>query len=266
MLTPTRTRRRPASRSAAARAPWLMNPIRMLSARSLGRRNSRGRGLPGCARAVTVPISTKPKPNAPSASYASASLSNPAARPSGLGRSSPSARTRRAGSRGPSTRRIRNSAPGTAFRRRRPRKLRRCTVSAGRRRRMRAKISRYIGSDTSSDLPGRGAWQPWPEKASEPALLVSVRPPAGTPRSPQGLRTAPYQRPVAHLKHLGGFGQGYYGRLARREGFDEALLVGPGGVVSEGAITNLGCYDGTSVVWPAAPALDGITMLLLERE
>jgi len=106
----------------------------------------------------------------------------------------------------------------------------------------------------------------WPEEASEPSLLVSVRPPAGTPRSPQGLRTAPYQRPVAHLKHLGGFGQGYYGRLARREGFDEALLVGPGGVVSEGAITNLGCYDGTSVVWPDAPALDGITMLLLERE
>jgi branched-subunit amino acid aminotransferase/4-amino-4-deoxychorismate lyase len=105
----------------------------------------------------------------------------------------------------------------------------------------------------------------WPESDDEPSVMVIIRPPAAPPRAPQSLRTAPYQRPVAHVKHLGGFGQTYFGRRARRDGFDDALLVDDGGVISEGAITNLGCYDGTSVVWPDAPALDGITMLLLER-
>ncbi|NEE50501.1 class IV aminotransferase, partial [Streptomyces sp. SID8455] len=45
----------------------------------------------------------------------------------------------------------------------------------------------------------------------------------------------------------------------------EALLTAPGGVVTEGAVTNVGFWDGTSVVWPDAPALIGITMALLER-
>jgi branched-subunit amino acid aminotransferase/4-amino-4-deoxychorismate lyase len=97
-----------------------------------------------------------------------------------------------------------------------------------------------------------------------PSVMVVVRPPIAGPDTALALRTVSYQRPVAHVKHLGGFGQSYYRRLAEREGFDEALLTGPGGVISEGAITNIGCFDGTSVVWPDAPALDGITMLLLE--
>jgi branched-subunit amino acid aminotransferase/4-amino-4-deoxychorismate lyase len=99
----------------------------------------------------------------------------------------------------------------------------------------------------------------------EPSLMVTVRPPAPSPEAAKSLRTARYQRPAAHVKHLGGFGQAYYGRKAEDDGFDEALLVDADGVVAEGAITNIGCYDGTSVVWPDAPALDGITMLLLER-
>jgi branched-subunit amino acid aminotransferase/4-amino-4-deoxychorismate lyase len=128
---------------------------------------------------------------------------------------------------------------------------------------VRSRIRHALGETRDASVRVTGFW---PEGAAEPSLLVSVRPPADTPRSPQSLRTAPYQRPVAHVKHLGGFGQSYYGRVARRTGFDDALLVGPGGVVSEGAITNLGCYDGTSVVWPDAPALNGVTMLLLERD
>jgi branched-subunit amino acid aminotransferase/4-amino-4-deoxychorismate lyase len=77
----------------------------------------------------------------------------------------------------------------------------------------------------------------------------------------------PYQRPLPHLKQIGGgFGQEYYRRLAARDGFDEALLTGPGGVIAEGAITNVGFFDGAGVVWPDAPALAGITMQLLERD
>ncbi len=105
-----------------------------------------------------------------------------------------------------------------------------------------------------------------PEGDQRVSLLVSVRPPASMPDGPLGLLTADYQRPVAHIKHLGGFGQAYHQRRAVARGFDEALLTGPGGVVAEGATCNIGFLEGDRVVWPDAPALDGIGMLVLRRE
>jgi branched-subunit amino acid aminotransferase/4-amino-4-deoxychorismate lyase len=103
------------------------------------------------------------------------------------------------------------------------------------------------------------------ETPAEPAVMVTVRPPGGMEPASWRLQTVPYQRPLAHIKHLADFGQSYYRRLAHRNGFDEALLTGAGGVISEGAITNIGFYDGGGIVWPAAPALPGITMQILER-
>lgn len=105
----------------------------------------------------------------------------------------------------------------------------------------------------------------WPEPDDEASIMVAVRAPADMPSTPRSLQSVAYQRPLAHVKHLGSFGQIHYGRSAERNGFDDALLTGPGGVISEGAITNIGFYDGAAVVWPDAPALHGITMQLLER-
>jgi branched-subunit amino acid aminotransferase/4-amino-4-deoxychorismate lyase len=96
------------------------------------------------------------------------------------------------------------------------------------------------------------------------SVMVTVRPPGGMPEGPLRLRSVPYQRALAHLKRTADFGQAYYLRLVAREGYDEALLTGPGGVVCEGGITNVGFLDGTGVIWPDAPALAGITMQLLE--
>lgn len=98
------------------------------------------------------------------------------------------------------------------------------------------------------------------------SVLVSVGPPARMAEGPQSLMSVPYQRPVAHLKHIGGFGQAYYGRLAEAAGFDTALLTGRDGVISEGAVTNIAFLDGDRVVWPDAPALDGVARQVLERE
>ncbi|MEU6675870.1 aminotransferase class IV family protein [Streptomyces sp. NPDC046925] len=98
----------------------------------------------------------------------------------------------------------------------------------------------------------------------EPSVTVTVRPPGGMPESAQALRPVPYQRPFPHIKHLGGFGQARHGELARRAGFDDALLTAPDGTISEGAVTNIGFYDGSEIVWPDAPCLTGITMRLLE--
>ena len=103
------------------------------------------------------------------------------------------------------------------------------------------------------------------EAPDGPVVMVTVRPPGEMLARPWRLQTVPYQRSLAHLKHIGDFGQGYYQRLAHDNGFDEALLTGPDGAVCEGSITNIGFSDGASVVWPDAPALQGITMQILER-
>jgi branched-subunit amino acid aminotransferase/4-amino-4-deoxychorismate lyase len=97
------------------------------------------------------------------------------------------------------------------------------------------------------------------------SIVVTVRDPADPPDTTQRVRAVPYQRPVAHLKHTGSFAQEYWRRRVRAEGFDEALLTDADGVVSEGAITNVACWDGTALVWPDAPALAGITMGVLQR-
>jgi branched-subunit amino acid aminotransferase/4-amino-4-deoxychorismate lyase len=97
------------------------------------------------------------------------------------------------------------------------------------------------------------------------SLMVTVRPPTEAPGTPQGLRSVVYQRPVPHIKHTGSFGQIHYRLIAQREGFDDALLVDHNGIVSETGIANLLCHDGDTFVWPDAPALPGITMLLLNR-
>jgi branched-subunit amino acid aminotransferase/4-amino-4-deoxychorismate lyase len=100
------------------------------------------------------------------------------------------------------------------------------------------------------------------ESGDEPAIMVTVRPPADVV-TPQRLQSVRYQRPDAHLKHLA-TGQGFYTRLARRNGFDDALLTGGEDLIAESATANICFVDGAGVVWPDAPQLHGITMQLLE--
>ncbi|WP_338496529.1 aminotransferase class IV [Streptomyces sp. SJL17-4] len=95
------------------------------------------------------------------------------------------------------------------------------------------------------------------------AVTVAAPAPDG-PGAPQRLTTVEYWRPAPQIKHLGGFGQSYHREAARRSGYDEAVLTSPYGEIAEGAVTNIAFWDGTSVVWPSAPCLHGITMALLE--
>jgi len=104
-----------------------------------------------------------------------------------------------------------------------------------------------------------------PAGADQPWISVIVRPPAPPMSDPWRLRSVPYQRSVAHVKHIGDFGQNYYGRMVERDGYDEALLTGPDGLVSEGSFTNVAFFDAGTVVFPAVPILRGITMTLIEE-
>jgi branched-subunit amino acid aminotransferase/4-amino-4-deoxychorismate lyase len=124
---------------------------------------------------------------------------------------------------------------------------------------VRAHIRHALGTDTEDASVRVCVRQP----ADHPSIMVTVRPPAGMPSTPWRLGTVPYQRPVAHIKHLSDFGQSYYQRHVQRSGLDEALLTGPDGVICEGSITNAGFYDGAGIAWPDAPALAGITMQIL---
>lgn len=104
----------------------------------------------------------------------------------------------------------------------------------------------------------------YPDLAGGTRTVVTVREPYTHVPAPQRLKSVVYGRPAPHIKHVGGFGQTYYGEAVRREGFDEALLTSPDGEISEGAVTNIAFWDGASLVWPSAPCLHGITMTLLE--
>ena len=96
------------------------------------------------------------------------------------------------------------------------------------------------------------------------SIMITVRGPIEVTAEPIGLMSVPYRRSEPHIKHLADHGQVYHRRRAARAGFDDVLLTDADGVISECGIANIAFFDGTSVVWPAAPALQGITMQLVE--
>ncbi|WP_214317324.1 aminotransferase class IV [Nonomuraea sediminis] len=94
-------------------------------------------------------------------------------------------------------------------------------------------------------------------------IVATAQPPRGWPDGPLTTSTYGYQRFVPHIKHASGFAQSYIAR--RFPAADEVLLTAQDGRISEGTISNLGCFDGERIVWPDAPMLRGITMQILER-
>ncbi|HWG24251.1 aminotransferase class IV [Actinospica sp.] len=118
-------------------------------------------------------------------------------------------------------------------------------------------------------------------------VFVTVRAPFTMPAdATQRLKSAAYQRAVAHIKRPGDFGQGYVIDRAIDAGYDDALLVAPDGTIAESGIANIAFFDAAtspddsnpdvanpgaanpaavnpSVVWPDAPVLPGITMQLV---
>ncbi len=97
-----------------------------------------------------------------------------------------------------------------------------------------------------------------------PSIMVTVLAPNQHPAKPYRLRSVSYQRPLAQFKHMGVFGQVYHRRQVQRDGYDDALLTDADGFISEAAVSNVVFHDGDGLVWPDAPQLPGITMLLLE--
>ncbi|GAB7032576.1 aminotransferase class IV family protein [Streptomyces platensis subsp. malvinus] len=105
-----------------------------------------------------------------------------------------------------------------------------------------------------------------PADANDPHVLVTHRPAGALPLPPLRVKTVRYQRDVAQVKHTGLFGALHHRRAAQLAGFDDALFVGPDGLVSEGGTWNVGFIDAHgNVVWPKADVLPGVTMTLLQE-
>ena len=122
---------------------------------------------------------------------------------------------------------------------------------------VRARIRHALGGTPDASVRVYGYWA---------GLIVTVRGPQEMLSRPYSMTVQHFQRPLARLKHVGSWGQGRFRELAMAAGFDDGLLVDETGRISEGTITNVGFWRDGTVIWPEAPKLDGITMLVLRRE
>lgn len=99
----------------------------------------------------------------------------------------------------------------------------------------------------------------------EPHVLVRVSDAHPPLRGSLRLQLRDYARETPHLKHLATYGAIRVSRLAQQAGFDDALFVGPDGLISEGPIWNIGFVEDQRIVWPKAPKLAGVGQALIER-
>jgi branched-subunit amino acid aminotransferase/4-amino-4-deoxychorismate lyase len=102
-----------------------------------------------------------------------------------------------------------------------------------------------------------------PARAFAPDVLVTVTAPRSADSTPVRLKTFLHERALPTIKHIGTFSLFHHRRLAQQAGFDDALFVDASGAISEASIWNIGFFDGTSVVWPIAPQLHGVSMQLI---
>ncbi len=104
-----------------------------------------------------------------------------------------------------------------------------------------------------------------PEALGEPSVLTIVSPPANPLCDPLRLQTQDYAREAPDLKHNATFGLTRARRTAKAASFDDALFVGPDGLVSEGSIWNIGFVEEGRIVWPQAAMLRGTGQALLQN-
>jgi branched-subunit amino acid aminotransferase/4-amino-4-deoxychorismate lyase len=105
-----------------------------------------------------------------------------------------------------------------------------------------------------------------PEEATEPHIMVTVRPAGELPPPPLTALGVRYERDLPEVKHCGLFGALHARRTARLKGFHDALFLGPGNHVSEGGTWNLGFIDENgTIVWPKGPVLPSVTTALLQE-
>lgn len=102
--------------------------------------------------------------------------------------------------------------------------------------------------------------------AADLDIVVKVMPPHTVTTKEISLDVVEHERHLPGIKHVGEVAKTQYLRQARRRGFDDAAFVDRAGNLSEATIWNLAFFDGTTVIWPEAAMLPGVTMQILQRQ
>lgn len=103
------------------------------------------------------------------------------------------------------------------------------------------------------------------EWRGRPKVMVGVfDPPAPLAESARA-QPQVHQRQSPHLKHVATLELIQARRAARASGFDDALFVDATGLISEGALWNIGFVVGDQVIWPDAPMLEGVTQAVMDQ-
>ena len=115
------------------------------------------------------------------------------------------------------------------------------------------------------DASVRVGFVPSASPEAPPDVVVSVSDPVPDAAGPPlRVRTDGFRRDWPAQKHAATMGLAYAVRRAGHAGYDDALFVGADNLVSEGTTWNVAFYDGDRVIWPQAPMLKGVTMVLLQ--
>jgi branched-subunit amino acid aminotransferase/4-amino-4-deoxychorismate lyase len=129
--------------------------------------------------------------------------------------------------------------------------------------RLRELIKHALGDSTDASV--RVSCVPGAADGAPPDVLVSVAEPApDAPRPALRVHTQHYQREWPEQKHSATMGLRVAQRKAQLAGYDDAVFVGTGDLVTEGTTWNIALFDGDQVIWPRAPMLKGTTMVLLQ--
>ncbi len=104
-----------------------------------------------------------------------------------------------------------------------------------------------------------------PSARVRPRVMTAVSPPPPPLATTVRLRVQTYGRDDAHIKHTATLGLIRARRLAREDGFDDALFADADGLISEGPSWNIGFLIGDHIVWPQAPMLAGATQAVIAR-
>jgi len=105
-----------------------------------------------------------------------------------------------------------------------------------------------------------------PERGNVLSLLVRTGPAAHGPEGPLRLAAFAHERALPSFKHTGETAKTYYLRAARQRGYDDAIFRDRHGRLSEATIWNVAFWDGSTVVWPVADVLPGVTMGIVRRQ
>ncbi|MGV8928183.1 MAG: aminotransferase class IV [Brevundimonas sp.] len=104
-----------------------------------------------------------------------------------------------------------------------------------------------------------------PDWKGRPTVMTATFPPPAPLGESVRLQSRIYARETPHLKHVATYGLIRARRLAKTDGFDDALFVDEAGRVSEGSLWNIGFIRNEQVIWPQAPMLAGIAQSLVQR-